>query len=64
MLTKMTGPSSAAQPCGGVRFEFDARYRGESAQRRRGFGDEIVTVIRRVNAIAVLATRVATGVSS
>jgi hypothetical protein len=34
------------------------------AQRRRGFGDEIVTVIRRVNAIAVLATRVATGVSS
>jgi hypothetical protein len=51
-LTKMTGPSFAAQPCGGVRFDFDARYRGESA-----------TVIRRVNAIAV-ATRVTTGVSS
>jgi SAM-dependent methyltransferase len=26
----MTGPSSSAQPSGGVRFDFDALYRGES----------------------------------
>jgi SAM-dependent methyltransferase len=29
-LAKMTGPSSAAQPSGGVPFDFDALYRGES----------------------------------
>jgi SAM-dependent methyltransferase len=29
-LAKMTGPRPAAQPSGGVPFDFDALYRGES----------------------------------